>query len=214
MFERTRQRKEGNVYADTYDDTKNIIEKMRNYNPPEDESAPADPSCVRAVIEKKSRWTSETLKEISELKEDHERKLEAMQKNDDDREKLIEDAVQKILGKIPPEVVRRVGEVSYRLALSPQLSHVHNEDLYFVEEPEVILDRQERVMRKKVIHLVKVLWKNHPEREATWENEEMMRTDYPHFFSRFDGLENATGVVDTENDIKSELKLKVTYEIC
>ncbi|GKA20105.1 transposase, Ptta/En/Spm, partial [Tanacetum coccineum] len=43
MFERTRQRKEGNVYADTYDDTENKIEKMRNYNPPEDESAPADP---------------------------------------------------------------------------------------------------------------------------------------------------------------------------
>ncbi|GJS56681.1 hypothetical protein Tco_0651465 [Tanacetum coccineum] len=28
-----------------------------------------------------------------------------------------------------------------------------------------------------------------------------------------DGFENATGVVDTENDIKSELKLKVTSEI-
>ncbi|GKF58380.1 putative nucleotidyltransferase, ribonuclease H, partial [Tanacetum coccineum] len=59
------------------------------------------------------------------------------------------------------------------------------EDLSFAEEPEAILDRQERVMRKKTIHLVKVLWKNHPESEATWENEEMMRTDYPHFFSRF-----------------------------
>ncbi|GKA63893.1 putative nucleotidyltransferase, ribonuclease H [Tanacetum coccineum] len=103
------------------------------------------------------------------------------------------------------------GEVSYRLALPPQLSHVHNvfhvsllrgynyhpyhivqypfnkirEDLSFTEEPEAILDRQERVMRKKIIPLVKVLWKNHPEREATWENEEMMRTDYPHFFSQF-----------------------------
>nr|GFC87858.1 DNA/RNA polymerases superfamily protein [Tanacetum cinerariifolium] len=59
------------------------------------------------------------------------------------------------------------------------------EDLSFGEEPEAILGRQERVMRKKTIPLVKVLWKNHPEREATWENEEMMRTDYPHFFSRF-----------------------------
>nr|GFC42871.1 putative reverse transcriptase domain-containing protein [Tanacetum cinerariifolium] len=58
-------------------------------------------------------------------------------------------------------------------------------DLSFAEEPEAILDRQERVMRKKTIPLVKVLWKNHPEREATWENEEVMRTDYPHFFSRF-----------------------------
>nr|GEZ09155.1 retrotransposon protein, putative, Ty3-gypsy subclass [Tanacetum cinerariifolium] len=71
----------------------------------------------------------------------------------------------------------RIGEVTYRLALPPQLSHVHNvfhvsvlrgynyhpyhvvqypfdkirEDLSFVEEPEAILDRQERVMRKKTI---------------------------------------------------------------
>ncbi|GJT57106.1 putative nucleotidyltransferase, ribonuclease H, partial [Tanacetum coccineum] len=120
-------------------------------------------------------------------------------------------------GKLSPrfiglfEILDRVGEVSYRLALPPQLSHVHNvfhvsllrgynyhpyhvvqypfdkirEDLSFVEEPEAILDRQERVMRKKNIPLVKVLWENHPEREATWENEEMMRTDYLHFFSRF-----------------------------
>nr|GEZ98315.1 retrotransposon protein, putative, Ty3-gypsy subclass [Tanacetum cinerariifolium] len=58
-------------------------------------------------------------------------------------------------------------------------------DLSFAEDPEAILDRQERAMRKKTVPLVKVLWKNHPEREATWENEEMMRTDYPHFFSRF-----------------------------
>ncbi|GJV58929.1 retrotransposon protein, putative, ty3-gypsy subclass [Tanacetum coccineum] len=111
----------------------------------------------------------------------------------------------------PFEILDRVGEVSYRLALTPQLSHVHNvfrvsllkghnyhpyhvvqypfdkirEDLSFAEEPEAILDRQERVMRKKTIPLVKVLWKNHPEREATWENEEMMRTDYLHFFSLF-----------------------------
>nr|GFA98590.1 retrotransposon protein, putative, Ty3-gypsy subclass [Tanacetum cinerariifolium] len=58
------------------------------------------------------------------------------------------------------------------------------EDLSFAKEPETILDRQERVMRKKTIPLVKVLWKNHLEREATWENKEMMRTEYPHFFSR------------------------------
>ncbi|GKA65784.1 hypothetical protein Tco_0765491 [Tanacetum coccineum] len=42
-------------------------------------------------------------------------------------------------------------------------------DMSLSEEPESILDRQERVMRNKVIPFVKILWKNHPEREATWE---------------------------------------------
>nr|GFB89359.1 hypothetical protein [Tanacetum cinerariifolium] len=85
--------------------------------------------------------------------------------------------------------------VSYRLALPPQFSHVHNvfhvsllrgykyyplhvisypldqirTDLSYVEEPEAILDRQDRVMRNKTIPFVKILWRNHSEREATWE---------------------------------------------
>ncbi|GJT19089.1 putative nucleotidyltransferase, ribonuclease H [Tanacetum coccineum] len=82
-----------------------------------------------------------------------------------------------IKGKLSPrfigpfEILDRVGEVSYRLALPPQLSHVHNvfhvsllrgykyhplhvvsypfdqirEDLSYTEEPESILDRQDRV---------------------------------------------------------------------
>ncbi|GJU03781.1 pol protein [Tanacetum coccineum] len=103
---------------------------------------------------------------------------------------------------------RGVKQVSYRLALPPQLSHVHDvfhvsllrgyhyhplhvasypfdqiqPDMSLSEEPESILDRQERVMRNKVIPFVKILWKNHPEREATWETEESMRASYPHFF--------------------------------
>ncbi|KAD6795869.1 hypothetical protein E3N88_06765 [Mikania micrantha] len=94
----------------------------------------------------------------------------------------------------PFEVLEQVGEVSYRLALPPQLSHVHNvfhvsllrgynyhplhivnypiqeiqEDLTYEEIPETILDRQERVMRRKTIPFVKILWKNHSESEATW----------------------------------------------
>nr|GFC02362.1 hypothetical protein [Tanacetum cinerariifolium] len=45
-------------------------------------------------------------------------------------------------------------------------------DLSYVEEPKAILDRQDRVMRKKIIPFVKILWRDHPEREATWETEE------------------------------------------
>nr|GFB74433.1 hypothetical protein [Tanacetum cinerariifolium] len=94
-----------------------------------------------------------------------------------------------IKGKLSPrfigpfEILDRVSEVSYRLALRPQLSHVYNirTDLYYVKEPEAILDRQERVMRKKTIPFVKIHWRNHPEREATWETEESIRTSYPHF---------------------------------
>nr|GFC76547.1 retrotransposon protein, putative, Ty3-gypsy subclass [Tanacetum cinerariifolium] len=36
-------------------------------------------------------------------------------------------------------------------------------DLSYIEEPEVILDRQDRVMRKKTIPFIKILWRNHPE---------------------------------------------------
>nr|GFC34257.1 hypothetical protein [Tanacetum cinerariifolium] len=43
------------------------------------------------------------------------------------------------------------------------------------------VDRQDRVMRKKTIPFIKNLWRNHPEREATWETEESIRTSYPHF---------------------------------
>nr|GEW93246.1 hypothetical protein [Tanacetum cinerariifolium] len=107
----------------------------------------------------------------------------------------------------PFEILDRVGEDSYRLALPPQLSHVHDvfhvsllrgykyhplyvitypldqirTDLPYEEEPEAILDHQDRIMRKKTIPFVKILWKNHPEREATWETEESIRTSYPHF---------------------------------
>nr|GFB69733.1 hypothetical protein [Tanacetum cinerariifolium] len=119
-----------------------------------------------------------------------------------------------IKGKLSPrfigpfEILDRVGEVSYRLALPPQLSHVHNvfhvsllrgykyhplhfisypldqicADLSYVEKSEAILDRQDRVMRNKTIPFVKILWRNHSEREATWETEESIRTSYPHFF--------------------------------
>ncbi|KAK9073193.1 hypothetical protein SSX86_007517 [Deinandra increscens subsp. villosa] len=109
----------------------------------------------------------------------------------------------------PFEILESIGEVSYRLALPPQLSHVHNvfhvsllrgynynpihvinypldmnqEDLTYEEEAETILDRQERVTRRKTIPFVKVLWKNHSEQEATWETEESIRSQYPNLFS-------------------------------
>nr|GEX03261.1 putative nucleotidyltransferase, ribonuclease H [Tanacetum cinerariifolium] len=89
----------------------------------------------------------------------------------------------------PFEVLDRVGEVSYRLALPPQLSYVHNirADLSYVEEPEAILDRQDRVMRKKTIPFVKILWRNHPEREATWETEDKLAETFQQEIVRLHG---------------------------
>ncbi|GKV13749.1 hypothetical protein SLEP1_g24732 [Rubroshorea leprosula] len=119
-----------------------------------------------------------------------------------------------IRGKLSPrfigpfEILERVGEVAYRLALPPNLSEVHNvfhvsmlrkyvpdlshviehvpiqlrEDLSYEEQPIRIVDRKEQVLRRRVIPYVKIQWSNHTEREATWELEEDARKKYPQLF--------------------------------
>ena len=106
-------------------------------------------------------------------------------------------------GKLSPryigqfEVLKRVGEVTYELALPPRLSRVHpvfhvsmlkkyhgdgnyiirwdsillDENLSFEEEPIAILDREVRKLRSKEIASIKVQWKNRPVEESTWESE-------------------------------------------
>ncbi|GAV79356.1 hypothetical protein CFOL_v3_22821 [Cephalotus follicularis] len=95
----------------------------------------------------------------------------------------------------PYEILERIGEVAYRLALPPSLSHVHNvfhvsllrkymanpfhvlraepiqvhEDLSYDEQPMEILDHKEQILRTKTIPLVKVAWRNHGVEQATWE---------------------------------------------
>ncbi|XP_016743203.1 uncharacterized protein [Gossypium hirsutum] len=102
----------------------------------------------------------------------------------------------------------RVGPVSYQLELPPELERIHDvfhfsmlrryrsdptyvvsveeievrPNLIFEEEPVQILDQDVKVLRRKSIPLVKVLWRNHSSEEATWEPEEPMRQQNPHLF--------------------------------
>ncbi|XP_073269698.1 uncharacterized protein [Primulina huaijiensis] len=101
----------------------------------------------------------------------------------------------------PFEILDRIGERVYRLALPPDLDRVHNvfhvsmlrkylsnpshvlrhealdllPNLSYEEVPVQIMDRKVKVLRNKEIGFVKVLWRNHVIEEATWELEEEMR---------------------------------------
>ncbi|TYK21579.1 pol protein [Cucumis melo var. makuwa] len=101
----------------------------------------------------------------------------------------------------PFEILKWIGHVTYRLALPPSLSAVHDvfhvsmlgkyvadpthvmdfeplqisENLSYEEQPVEILAREVKKLRSREISLVIVLWRNHEVEEATWEREEDMR---------------------------------------
>ena len=105
----------------------------------------------------------------------------------------------------PFEVLQRIGAVAYRIALFPELSHIHDvfhvsmlrkyvhdpahvinhypldvrEDLSYVKILIEIVDRRDQVLRNKVIPLVRVVWRNHSYEESTWEREDEIRERYP-----------------------------------
>ncbi|XP_075091449.1 uncharacterized protein LOC142171660 [Nicotiana tabacum] len=99
--------------------------------------------------------------------------------------------------------------MTYKLALPPTLDVVHpvfhvsmlrkyhndrshmldfssiqfDNDLSYVENPVVILDRQLRKLRSRDISLVKVQWRGHLVEKATWDTKHDMHSSYPHLFS-------------------------------
>ena len=108
----------------------------------------------------------------------------------------------------PFRILSRKGEVAYELELPEILSQVHNvfhvsqlkrcvkvpegpiefetlnlqPDLTYEEQPEKILRENWKRLRNRAIKYCLVQWKNHPEREATWETEEGLRQNYPQLF--------------------------------
>jgi hypothetical protein len=106
----------------------------------------------------------------------------------------------------PYSIVKRMGKVAYKLELHPELAGVHpvfhvsqlqkcvvvekrvpaqalddQETLEYLEYPVQILDWAKKPTRSTTTRFCKVLWSNHSDREATWE-ELVMREKYPHLF--------------------------------
>ena len=117
-------------------------------------------------------------------------------------------------GKLSPrfigsfEILERIGNVAYRLALPPSMSGVH-EVLHvsmlrrytpdpahvvdwgqieidmggtFEEGPVCIVDSRGRVLQRKTVRLVRVLWRHCGVEESTWEREDTMRATYPFLY--------------------------------
>ena len=108
----------------------------------------------------------------------------------------------------PFEILERIGIVAYRLALPPNMLGVYevfhvsilrkytpdpahgvdwgqieiDTDGTFEEGPVCIVDSRDRLLRRKTVRLVKVLWQHCGVEESTWEREDKMRATYPFLF--------------------------------
>ena len=108
----------------------------------------------------------------------------------------------------PFEILKRVGTVAYRLVLLPSMSGVHevfhasmlmkytpdpahvvdwgqievDTDGTFEEGPVCIVYSRDKVLRRKTVRLVLVLWRHYGVEESTWEREDTMRAAYPFLF--------------------------------
>ncbi|XP_070017901.1 uncharacterized protein [Nicotiana sylvestris] len=111
-------------------------------------------------------------------------------------------------GKLSPrfigsiEVLRRIGEVAYELALPPRLSSVHPVfyvsmlrkyigDLFYVQDSSTVQLDDDLTYDVEPVAILGRQWRGRPVEEATWETEREMRSRYPHLFEATD-----SGVAD------------------
>jgi len=109
----------------------------------------------------------------------------------------------------PFDIIERVGEVAYRVALPSTLDGIHdvfhisqlrkyirndqhilnysdlklNRDLSYEAQPIRIIDKKEKVLKNKTIFLVLVSRDSNSPRDSTRERENEIRGKYPHLFS-------------------------------
>ena len=108
----------------------------------------------------------------------------------------------------PFEILEGISIVAYRLGFPPSMSGVHevfhvsmlrkytpdpahvvdwgqieiDTDGTFEEGPVCIVDSRDRVLRRKTMRLVRVLWQHCGVEESTWERDDTMRATYPFLF--------------------------------
>jgi hypothetical protein len=109
----------------------------------------------------------------------------------------------------PFEILEICGPVAYKLLLPPRMATIHDifhvsqlkkcikvpteivetpaieiePNLSYVEQPIKILDTKERVTRRKIVKMYKILWDHHTEEEAPWEMESYLQQNFPTFLS-------------------------------
>ncbi|GJX77274.1 putative reverse transcriptase domain-containing protein, partial [Tanacetum coccineum] len=77
--------------------------------------------------------------------------------------------------------------------LAMPLDEIQIDDkLYFIEEPDEIMDREVKRLKQSHIPLVKVRWNSRRGPEFTWEREDQMQKKYPHLFANSESSSNAT----------------------